>query len=122
MSGSRRADRSAGRYQRATCSFVRSAPASVRSSRGSRPLLFLHLCKRESRADGDYIEDGMRWIGRQAQLVKLLPGSNAHVGRIEVGALFGQLPASLLGTLRCFMREALVGSPGQIASVGQRHM
>jgi hypothetical protein len=44
--------------------FVRSAPSSVRSSRGSRPLLFLHLRKRQSCADGDYIEDGMCWVGR----------------------------------------------------------
>jgi hypothetical protein len=44
--------------------FVRSAPSSARSSRGSRPLLFLHLRKRQSCADGNYIEDGMCWVGR----------------------------------------------------------
>jgi hypothetical protein len=44
--------------------FVRSAPSSARGSRGSRPLLFLHLRKRQSCADGDYIEDGMCWVGR----------------------------------------------------------
>jgi hypothetical protein len=44
--------------------FVRSAPSSARSSRGSRALLFLHLRKRQSCADSDYIEDGMCWVGR----------------------------------------------------------
>ena len=44
--------------------FVRSAPSSARRARGSRPLLFLHLGKRQSCADGDYIEDGMCWVGR----------------------------------------------------------
>src|ERR1700746_69025 len=95
---------------------------SIRGSRGSRPLLFPHFCKRQSCAYGDYIEDGMRWVGREAQLVNLLPGSNAHVRRIEVGALLGQLLASFLGTLGCFMREALGGSPDQVTCVGQRHM
>jgi len=94
----------------------------MRGSLGSRPLLVPHFRKRESCADGDYIENGMRWIGRQAQLVNLLPRSNAHVWRIEVGALLGQFLASLLGTLRCFMGEALGGGPDQVTSVGQRHM
>ena len=44
--------------------FVRSAPSSARRARGSRPLLLLHLRKRQSCADGDYIEDGMCWVGR----------------------------------------------------------
>ncbi len=44
--------------------FVRSAPASVHSSRGSRPLLFLHFRKRQSCADGDYVEDRVCWVGR----------------------------------------------------------
>jgi hypothetical protein len=98
--------------------FVRSAPSSARGSRGSRPLLFLHLRKRQSCADGDYIEDRMCWVGRQAQLVNLLPRSNADLRRIEVGALLGQVLASLFGTLRLFMREALTGSPDQFASLG----
>jgi hypothetical protein len=98
--------------------FVRSAPSSARSSRGPRPLLFLHLSKRQSCADGDYIEDRMCWVGRQAQLVNLLPRSNADLRRIEVGALLGQVLASLFGTLRLFMREALTGSPDQFASLG----
>ena len=98
--------------------FVRSAPSSAGRSRGSRALLFLHLRKRQSCADSDYIEDGMCRIGRQAQLVNLLPRANADVRRIEVGALLGQVLASLFGTLRLFMRQALTGSPDQFASLG----
>src|SRR5215469_18673371 len=101
---------------------MRSAPISVRGPRGSRPLLLPYLRERQSCADGDYIEDGMRWIRRQAQLVNLLPCSNAYIGRIELGALLGQLLPPLLGTLRFFMCEALGGSPDQVACVGQRHM
>jgi hypothetical protein len=70
-------------------------------------LLLLHLCKRQSSADSDHIEDGMRWVGREAQLVNLLPRSNAHVGRIELRALLGQLLAPLLGTLEFILCEAL---------------
>ena len=98
--------------------FVCSAPSSARRSRGARPLLFLHLRKRQPCADGDYIEDGMGWVGRQAQLVNLFPRANADVRRIEVGALLGQVLASLFGTLRLFMRQALTGSPDQFASLG----
>ena len=60
----------------------------------------------------------MGWVGRQAQLVNLLPRANADVRRIEVGALLGQVLASLFGTLRLFMRKALTGSPDQFASLG----
>ena len=118
MCSSRRSDRSQRRYRWAACSLMRLASISIRGSCGPRPLLFPHLCKRQSCADGDYIEDGMRWVGRQAQLVNLLPHSNPHVRRIAVGALLGQLLAPLLRTLRFFMRETLGGSPDQIACVG----
>jgi hypothetical protein len=100
---------------------VRSGPIFIRGSRGSRPLLFPHLCQRKSCAHGDYIEDGMRWIGRQTQLVKLFPNSNAHARWIEVGALLGQLLASLFGT-KFFMREALDVTIDQVTCAGQRHM
>jgi hypothetical protein len=50
--------------------------------------------------------------------VNLLPGSNADVRRIEVGALLGKVLASLFGTLRLFMGEALTGSPDQFTSLG----
>ena len=118
MCSSRRSDRSQRRYRWAACSLMRLASISIRGSCGPRPLLFPHLCKRQSCADGDYVEDGMCWVGRQAQLVNLLPRSNPHVRRIAVGALLGQLLAPLLRTLRFFMRETLGGSPDQIACVG----
>ena len=63
----------------------------------------------------------MRRVGRQAQLVNLLPCSNAHVRWIEVGSLFGQLLASFFDTLRFFVREALGGIFDQVACAGQRH-
>ena len=50
--------------------------------------------------------------------MNLLPRSNADFRRIEVGALLGQVLASLFGTLRLFMRKALTGSPDQFASLG----
>lgn len=101
---------------------MRLAPISIRGSGGSRPLLLPHLCKRQSCADSDDIEDGMPWVGRQAQLVDPLPRSNAHIRRIAVGALLGQLLPSFLRALGFFMREALGGSPDQIACVGRRHI
>jgi len=64
----------------------------------------------------------MRWVGRQAQLVNLLPDSNANVGRIQVGTLLGQLLASLFGTLILFVREALGRSVDKVTGAGQRHM
>ena len=64
----------------------------------------------------------MGWVGREAQLVNLLPRSNAHVGRVELRALLGQLLAPLLGTLRFILCEALGGSPDQIACGKPRHM
>ena len=101
---------------------VRSTAISICSLSGSRPLLFPHLRKRQSCADCDYIEDGVRWVGRQAQLVNPFPYSNPNVRRIEVGTLLRQLLASLLGSLICFMREAVGRSHGEVACVGQRHI
>ena len=54
--------------------------------------------------------------------MNLFPRSNAYFRRIEVGALLGQLLASLLGTLRFFMRAALGGIFDQVVCAGQRHM
>jgi hypothetical protein len=122
MCRSRGSDRSQRQYQWATCSLMPLAAISIGGSCGPRPLLLPHLCKRQSCADGDYIEDRMPRVGRQAQLVNLLPRSNAHVRRIAVGALLGQLLPSLLGTLRFFMCEALGGSPDQIGCMGQCHI
>jgi hypothetical protein len=64
----------------------------------------------------------MRWVGRQAQLVKLFPRSNANLRGIELGALCGQILASLLGALIFFKRDALGGSLGEVTCAGQRHM
>jgi hypothetical protein len=85
-------------------------------------LLLPHLRKRQSRTDRDYVKDGMRWIGRQPQLVNLFPHSNANVGRIQVGTLLGQVLASLLGALIFLVREAFGGSLDEVAWAGQRHM
>jgi len=38
------------------------APITARRSCRANPLLLPHLCKRQSRADRDYIEDWMRWV------------------------------------------------------------
>jgi hypothetical protein len=100
---------------------TRSVPISIRSPRSSRPLLFPHLLERQSRTDRDYIEDGMRWVGRHAKRMNSFPGSNADVWRVEVGTLLGQLRASLFGTLMFFVSEAFSGSLYKIACAGQRH-
>jgi len=60
----------------------------------------------------------MRRVGRQAQLVNLLPSANTHVGWIELGTLLGQFLASLFGALLFFVREALGGSPDQVGCMG----
>ncbi len=123
MYGSRKPDRSERHVQWATCSsLARSAPVSVRSSRGPRPLLFPHFVKRQSRADRDYIEDGMPWVGRQAQLVNLFPRSNANVGRIVLGTLLSEIVASLFRARILFMRETLGESRDEGACAGQRHV
>jgi len=122
MYGSRKSDRSGRRFQWATCcSLAPSAPISVRSSGRSHPLLFPHLLKRQSCADRDYIKNGMRRVGRQAQLVNLFPRSNANIRRVEVGTLLGQLLASLFGALIFFLCKALGGSLDQVACARQRH-
>jgi len=74
-----------------------SGPA--RSPRGSRPLLFPHFLQRQSRANRNYIEDRMRWVGWHAQLMNSFPGPNADVRRVQVGTLLGQLLASLFRAL-----------------------
>jgi len=56
----------------------------------------------------------MRWVGRQAQLVEPLPTANAHIGRIELGALLGQLPASFFCALKFFAREAIIGGLDEV--------
>ena len=61
----------------------------------------------------------MRWVGRQAQLVNLLPGANAHIRRIEFGTLLGQFPASLFGALVFFECEALGGSLDEVDWMGR---
>jgi len=84
------------------------APVSspVRSPRGSRPLLFAHVLERQSSANRNYIEDGMRWIRWHSQLMNSFPCSNAYVRRIQVGTLLGQLLAPLFRSLIFFASEA----------------
>ena len=63
----------------------------------------------------------MTWVGWHAQLMNSFPGSNAHLRRIEVGTLLGQLLTSLLGALIFFAREAF-GRIYQVAYAGCRHV
>ena len=79
------------------------------SLRRPRALLVVHLCKRESRADGDQIQDRMRGIGRQAQTVQPLPSANAYIRWIRVRALLGQLLAPPFRSLTFFLSKALGG-------------
>ena len=53
----------------------------------------------------------------QAQRVNSFPRSNADVGRIEIGALLGQLLTSLFGALKFFVRDTLGRSLHQVAGV-----
>jgi len=89
-------------------------PARLRvfsgGARGARALLFPYLRQRQSRADGNHIEDGVRRIGGQAQPMKLLPRTNANIRRIRIRALLGQLAALPLLALMLFVRKALSGS------------
>jgi len=64
----------------------------------------------------------MRWVGWHAQLMDSFPRSNAHIGRIQVGALFGELQASLFGALILFVSEALGGRLYQVECTGRRHV
>src|SRR5437016_4284667 len=73
----------------------------------ARPLLLLHLRERQSGTDCDYVEDGMQWIGWQAQPVHLFPRPNANVRRIQVRTQLRQLVAPLLRALVLFERKAL---------------
>ena len=95
--------------------------AAVAGARGSRPLFFADFLERQSSTDGDYIEYGVRRVGRHAQLMNSLPRSNADLGRIEIGALLGQLLASLFGPLEFFVSQALGRSPDQVTGAGRRH-
>ena len=91
-------------------------------ARGSLPLLLPHLLNRQSSANRDYIEDGMRGVRRQTQRVNSFPRSNADVGQIEIGALLGELLASLFGALVFIVSEALGRSLCQVACAGRCHV
>ena len=80
--------------------------------RGARGLLFSHLRERESRAYGNYVEDGVRRVRGHAQPVKPLPGTNANVGGIGVRALLGQLTPSPFLTLMLLVCKTLGGRLG----------
>jgi len=61
----------------------------------------------------------MRRVGRQAQLVYLLPGANTDIGRIERGTLLGQFPLPSFGALVLLLCEALGGSPDEVGYMGR---
>jgi hypothetical protein len=123
MGCSREAGCQQPRRQWSTCpSPARSAPIYARSVRGSRPLLLPHLVKRQSCADRDDIEDGMRRVRRQTQRVNSFPRPNTDPRWIEIGALLGQLLASLFGALKFFVSEAFGWSLYQVAGAGRSHV
>ena len=96
--------------------------ASVPGPRGSCPLLFAHFLERQSSTDRDYIEYGMRRVGRHAQLMNPFPRSNADLRRIEIGALLGQLLPSLFGALKLLVSQAFRWSLYQVAGARRRHV
>ena len=51
-----------------------------------------------------------------------LPRSNADLRRIEIGALLGQLLASLFGALKFLVSQAFGWSLYQVAGAGRRHV
>lgn len=63
----------------------------------------------------------MRRVGRQAQTMKLFPGTNPNIGRIRLRALLGHLPALPLRALIFFLRDALGGSLDDVMCGGQCH-
>ena len=63
----------------------------------------------------------MRWVGWHSQLMNSLPGSNADIGRIEVGTLLRELLASLFRALIFFASNAL-GGIYQVAATRGRHV
>ena len=70
--------------------------------------------------DRNDIEDGMRRVGWQSQLMNSFPCSNADVRRIELGTLLDQLLSSFFCALKFFESEAF-GGIDQLAGTGCRH-
>ena len=90
--------------------------------RRSCALLVTHLRERESCADGNHIENGVRGVGRQAQTMKLFPGADSSVGRIRFRALLRQLSMLPLRTLMFFLRSAFGGSLDHVRCGRQCHV
>lgn len=90
--------------------------------RRSRALLVTHLCKRESRADGNHIEDRVSRVGGQAQTVEPFPSANSGIRRIFVRTLLGQLPEPHFRTLTLFLRKALGGGLDDVMCGRQCHV
>jgi len=80
----------------------RRAPA-----RGAGALLFLYLRQCQPGAHRDYVQDGMRGIGRQRQRVNLFPGTDANVRRVAIRTLLGQFQAPLFSALKLFVSQAV---------------
>jgi hypothetical protein len=76
-------------------------------SRGAGALLFLYLRQCQPGAHCDYVQDGMRWIGRQGQRVNLFPSADANVRRVAIRALLGQFQAPLFSALKLFVSQAV---------------
>lgn len=98
------------------------AGAFPRGPRRSRALLVTHLRERESCADGNHIQNGVRRVGRQAQTMKLFPGADSSLRRIRFRALLGELSTLPFRTLVFFLRYALGGSLDDVMCGGQCHV
>jgi len=104
-------------------SYRKMAPVSgpARTACGSRPLFCAHFLESQSRTNRNDIEDGMRRVGWHSQLMDSFPRPNADVRRIEVGALLGELLASLFRALILIASESF-GGIYQVACAGCRHV
>lgn len=90
--------------------------------RRSRALLVTHLRKRESRADGNHIEDRVSRVGGQAQAVEPFPSANSGLRRIFVRTLLGELPEPYFRPLALFLRKTLGGGLDDVMCGGQCHV
>ena len=90
-------------------------PSFACGLRRARARLVMRLRKRESRAYGNQIGDGVRDVGRQAQPMKSFPSASANSRWILIRAFFGQFLAPSLLTFAFFPRKALRGCPDEVA-------
>src|SRR5256886_14744034 len=101
----------------------RAVPISLPSHRrlgSARLLLFAHLSQRQAGIAGNDLEDGVGCIGWQPQSMHLLPRPDAHLGWIQIRALFFQVDAPALGALLFFQGAPRAVIVAQITGVAVR--